>query len=175
MQYQVSYGRDTVYARNVEYIQGNSSSCIPISYLYKSIEAVTIFNTEKFFSKGLYDTGYLHTEKFAYKNKSRKVDVFNVGTFAFYFNKKYMFSSNGESVSKTAKSAGEQNNNIFGKLERDRAYAILDHVFANDIKNAIHEDNVFGKKLPLGTIENEVKFANHHYKTSTIRQYRWLT
>lgn len=175
MQYQVSYGRDTVYARNVEYIQGNSSSCIPISYLYKSIEAVTIFNTEKFFSKGLYDTGYHHTEKFAYKNKSRKVDVFNVGTFAFYFNKKYMFSSNGESVSKTAKSAGEQNNNIFGKLERGRDYAILDHVFANDIKNAIHEDNVFGKKLSLDTIENEVKFANHHYKTSTIRQYRWLT
>ena len=175
MQYQVSYCRDTVYARNVEYIHGNSSSCIPISYLYKSIEAVTIFNTEKFFSKGLYDTGYHHTEKFAYNNKNRKVDVFNVGTFAFYFNKKYMFSSNGESISKLVNSAGEQNNNIFGKLERDRPYAILDHVFANDIKNAIHEDNVFGKKISLDTVEGEVGFANKCYRASAIRQYEWLT
>lgn len=174
MQYQVSYCRDTVYARNVEYIHGYSSSCIPISYLYKSIEAVTIFNTEKFFSKGLYDTGYHHTEKFAYQNNNRKVDVFNVGTFAFYFNKKYMFSSNGESVSKSVNSVGEDNNNIFGKLERDKSYAILDHVFANDIKNAIHEDNVFGKKLPLDTIENEVEFANNRYRASAIMQYGWI-
>lgn len=192
MQYQVSYDKGSIYSRKVKFTESYTKYVAPISYLYKCVESMSIFKTDTFFIRDMYDTGYHHTEKFAYKNNIRKANVLDVDTFAFRYSKRYAFTSkDGYFTYRDNYEVSEKQLYKFADREIRKNYNVFGDIFANNYKNTFTDGDTFlynslEDLISLKSVETKIKdkvpfliediiMQKVHLRSANKESFGWLS